>query len=727
MQNRFHLQSKVHKIIYEALDTGFKVAFIDIDGEEQKITGIMPDLKEGVDYEFEIVEDYNENYGFQFQVVAYKRYEPVLKENIIHFLASGAFKGIGQVTAKAIVDRFQEKSLDILKNDIERLLEVKGIGRKGLEKIKESVEEHFEASDILYELSKMGFTLAQSNRIYLKYREESLPVIRENPYRLLAELRGIPFKIIDQVALNIGFERFSSKRIDAILLYEIQRFTYVDAHLCVPESKLYEKIRERIGIDEQVFYEAIGRLIDFYRIVKIVKDGVAYLYLSEAFEWESNIVDNLLRLSLSYKPFASFENLQASIELSAEQKLALDHAFDEAIFILTGAAGTGKTTILKELIHRANALGLSTLQAAPTGRAASRMEEVIGQKASTIHRLLQYQYDEDDSFLYFLRDEENPLEADIVFIDEASMVDARLFSALLSAIPSGSMLVLIGDPNQLPPVGAGTPFTDMIESKVFNARKLTGIHRQAMNSEILKNAHSILNGGDFHYNRKGGDFFLFTEQRNQQTLGRVLELVSQRIPRVFGYEPLDSICVLSPIKKGPLGVENLNRELQKVLNPLAKNLYFEKFAAGDKVMQIKNNYNAEWINRESGEEGSGVFNGEIGFVSSVSESGLNVRFLDGKEIFYRPNTLRKELDLAYAMTVHKSQGNEFDVVVFPSFFVPPMMQSKKLMYTALTRAKKLFVIAGEVYHFETASRAEDKNRSLSFLKERLVSLGSERC
>ncbi len=719
------LQAEVKKIIYDSLDSGFKVAFIDMDGSEQKITGIMPDLKEGLFYEFRIEEDYNDNYGFQFKVLSYKRYEPVKLDDIVNFLASGAFKGIGPVNAKRIVDRFKENSLDILKNDISRLLEVKGIGKKGLEKIKESVAEHFEASDILYELSKMGFSLAQSNRIYSKYKEESIEIVTENPYRLLAEVRGLGFKLIDKIALNNGFDRLSAKRIDAIIMYEMQNYTFVDTYLCVSEKKLYDGLKEKIVLEEEIFAESIERLIDFYRLVKVKKDDAFYLYLSEAFEWESNIVDNLLRLSLSYQPFASFENMKATIDLTEEQNNALEHAFDESVFILTGAAGTGKTTILKELITRANTLGLRTLQAAPTGRAASRMEEVIGLQASTIHRMLQYQYDEDDSFLYFLKDEENPLEADIIFIDEASMIDARLFSSLLSAIPSGALLVLIGDPNQLPPVGPGSPFIDMIDSKVFNTKKLNRIHRQAKDSDILNNAHSILNDGEFEYNKEDGDFYLFSERGNYNTLHRVLDLVSQRIPKVFDYEPLESISVLSPIKRGILGVENLNRELQKVLNPLAKTLYFDKFAAGDKVMQVKNNYNVEWINKETGEEGTGVFNGDIGFVTHASSSGLSVRFSDGKEIFYRPNLIKKELDLAYAMTVHKSQGNEFDVVVFPAFFIPPLMQSKKLMYTALTRAKHLFVIAGEAYHFEMAARVKDSTQRTSFLKERLMALASE--
>lgn len=722
MPEIIRVKSEVKKIIFESVDTGFKVAIIEIDGDEHKITGIMPDLKKAFVYDFEISEDSHDSYGFQFKVLNYKMAEPTNRDDIINFLSSGAFKGIGLVSAKAIVDKFGDESLDILKNDVDRLLEVKGIGKKGLEKIKISVEEHLEASEILYKLSKMGFTLAQSNRIYSKYGEDSAEIVMENPYRLLIEVKGMGFKTIDKVALNNGFERRSAKRIDALIMYEMQNFTYNEGNLCVRESQVFEKMHSLIEIDDETLFESIERLKDYYRIVEIINEGEAFLYLSEAFDWESGIVEHLQRLAFTYQALGSFENIQPSIDMSDEQKEALDKAFDESVFILTGAAGTGKTTILKELVSRARTLGLTTLQAAPTGRAASRMEEVIGLEASTIHRMLKYQYDEDDSFLYFLMDEENPLSADIVFIDEASMVDARLFYSLLKAIKSGSMLVLIGDANQLPPVGAGSPFIDMIDSGVFNTSKLTKIHRQAENSDILNNAHAILNDDKFKYNSEAGDFYLFSEHGNQKTLERVLELVSKRIPKVFNYEPLESISVISPIKRGLLGVENLNRELQKVLNPLSKTLYFEKFAAGDKVMQIKNNYNAEWINKETNEEGSGVFNGEIGFIVSASESGLLVRFLDGKVIFYKPNILRKELDLAYAMTVHKSQGNEFDVVVYPSFFLPPVMQSKKLMYTAITRAKNLFVIAGEKYFFEQAARSERNTKSMSFLKERLASL-----
>ncbi len=716
------LKSEVKKIIFESLDSGFKVAIVEIDGDEQKITGIMPDLKTSFVYDFELQEDSHDSYGFQFRVVSYKIAEPTNREDIINFLSSGAFKGIGPVSAREIVATFGDDSLNILKNDTDRLIEVKGIGKKAIEKIKLSVEEHLEASEVLYKLSKMGFTLAQSNRIYSKYGEDAADIVIENPYRLLIEVRGMGFKVIDKVALNNGFEINSEKRIDALIMYELQNLTYNGGNLCIKTKLVYERLQSLILIEDEVFYQAIERLKDWYRIVEIVIDEESYVYLAEAFDWESGIVEHLQRLSLSYKPFASFENIASSIELSEGQKEALEKAFNEGIFILTGAAGTGKTTILKELINMARFLGLSSMQAAPTGRAASRMEEVVGLKASTIHRMLKYQYDEDDSFLYFLMDEENPLDADVVFIDEASMVDARLFYSLLKAIKSGSLLVLIGDSNQLPPVGPGSPFVDMIDSGVFNTAKLSKIHRQAENSDILNNAHAILNGSDFKYNAKDGDFYNFAERGQQKTLERVLDLVSKRIPRVFNYEPIESIAVISPIKRGVLGVENLNRELQKVLNPLSKNLYFEKFAVGDKVMQVKNNYNAEWINADTNEEGSGVFNGEIGFVLSASESGLLVKFIDGKTIFYKPNILKKELDLAYAMTVHKSQGNEFDVVVYPSFYLPPLMQSKKLMYTAITRAKEMFVITGDKFYFEQAARSNKNTRSMSFLKERLMGL-----
>ncbi len=719
MEEKLKLSSEVEKIIFESKESGFKVAIIEIDGDEQKITGIMPDLKEGSIYDFELENSIHDSYGFQFTVLSYKLSEPTTDLGIIKFLSSGAFKGIGAQNATYIVEKFGDKTLDILKNDIDKLLEVKGIGKKSLAKIKLSVEEHFEASETLYALNKMGFTLAQSKRIYDIFGTESEDVVIENPYRLLIEVKGLGFSTIDKIALENGFLSASPERIEALLLYEMSLITYGEGHLFIEEDILYKKILKNINLERKVFDESIENLIVLNQLVSQTYYEKKVLYLSNIFDWENDIIHHLIRLSLSYVRKASFENSKARIKLSEEQNEALRDAFKESIFILTGAAGTGKTTILKELIERARAAGLSTLHAAPTGRAASRMEELINYEASTIHRMLQYQFDEDESQLYFLKNESNPLDADVVFIDEASMIDVALFACLLRAIKNGTCLVLIGDPNQLPPVGPGLPFNDMIKSNIFNSKELKGIHRQAGESQILLNAHAILNEKNFIYNKKNGDFYHFYESSSKLSLQRVIELVSDRVPKVFGYEPLESMCVLSPLKKGILGVENLNKELQKKLNPLATSLYFNKFAAGDKVMQIKNNYNAEWINKSDSKGGKGVFNGEIGFVLSSSKTGLLVKFLDDKEIFYNPSNVR-ELDLAYAMTVHKSQGNEFDVVVFPSFYFPPVMQSKNLMYTALTRAKKLFVLVGQKEYFEIAARNSKNIERNTYLVEKLL-------
>ncbi len=701
----------VQTIIFEASKTGFKVASILIDGEEYKIKGIMPKLLEGFTYEFDLMEDEHPSYGFQFRVNSLKVADPSDISDVENFLSSGAFKGIGPSVARKIVKHFGDDTMNVLKEDISRLTEVSGIGEKTLERIKESVAEHLEASDTLYELNKYGFSLSQSKKIYDVYGEDSIEVVKENPYRVLFDVKRIGFKIIDSLALKNGFDTNSFERTEALILYTVQRIIYGEGHLYVEIGELYDKIRDRVNLDDDVLNEAIETLTVDYHILHLERldsglRELARVYLSESYEWERGIVDQLIRLSLSFHRSSKLSDMVPSVELSKEQIEALDSAFDEFLFILTGAAGSGKTTIMKELIDRAENAGLKTVVAAPTGRAASRIEEVSGVPASTIHRLLEYEYDEDDSILYFNKNEADPLDADVIFIDEASMIDAQLFYSLLKAIRGGANLILVGDPNQLPPVGPGNPFADIMKSGVFNVKRLRGIHRQSGEGHILKNAYSILSGGEFTYNQKDGDFFHFAEYGSERAINRIVELVSSRIPRVFGYEPLESICVISPIKSGALGVENLNRVLQKALNPLAGHLYFNKYAPGDKVMQIKNNYNIEWTNFDTGEDGLGVFNGEIGFVEMASTDFITVKFLDGKVIEYRGLAV-SELELAYAMTVHKAQGNEFDVVVFPSFFVPPVMRSKNLMYTAVTRAKKLFVLVGDKRNFESASTVEN--------------------
>lgn len=717
----------VQAVIFEAPQSGFKIASILIDGEEFKIKGIMPNLLAGCSYDFDLIEDEHPNYGFQFKVTAYKVSDPGTSYDMENFLASGAFKGIGKAVAKKIVEHFGDETMEILKNNTRRLKEVNGIGEKTLKMIQASVEEHLEASETLYELNKFGFTLFQAKRIYDSYGKKSDSLIKENPYNILFTVKGIGFKTIDSLALENGFESNSPERLNALILYTMQCVVYGEGHLYIEQEDLYARIRKNVDFSDEDMDKSLEILTSTFPLLHIeylfIDDKESKrIYLSESYEWETGIVHELIRLYTSYRPRINFENTLPSIEMTEDQLLALNGAFDESVFILTGAAGTGKTTIMKELIYRARQNGLSTLIAAPTGRAASRIEELSGLQASTIHRMLEYEYDENQHYLYFNRDGSNPLDADVVFIDEASMVDAQLFYNLLKAIRRGSCLILIGDPNQLPPVGPGNPFSDMMKTGVFNVKHLKQIHRQSGKGYILKNAYSILEGGKFIYNEDDGDFFHFSAKDNSAIKDRIVELVCSRIPKVFGFDSIDSICVISPIKAGTLGVENLNIILQKALNPLSKRLYFNKFAVGDKVMQIKNNYNLEWRNPETGENGVGVFNGETGKIEIASTDALIVKFQDGKFIEYNSEIVLKELELAYAMTVHKAQGNEFDVVIFPSFNIAPVMRSKNLMYTALTRAKKLFVLVGDKYHFEMAAKTTHTIKRNSSLINRFLAV-----
>ncbi len=710
----------VEKIIYQTGESNYKVARVEIDDEIFTVSGDMPSLIEKGIYEFDVTEKDHPKYGFQLVCNSLKIPATAGEDDIIRFLSSGAFSGIGKVTAKRIVEHFGEATLDILKKDVNKLEEVDGIGHKTLSKIKESIKEHMEKSDAFFELSKYGFNLAQSKKIYHQYEERASDVLEENPYSILRDVDGLTFAKVDDIALKRGFKKTSLERMTALLFFELSRICYTDGHTFVDKNQLIQSVIER----EKFSFESEDIKNDFFDkvLLELMASGDIHvdrvdsedetsplrIFIREIYECEVAICENLFRLNENTIIRKSVEELAPDIVLSDDQKSALDKAFDEAVYILTGAAGSGKTTILKEMIKRADMAGFSYKLAAPTGRAAARMTELTGVDATTIHRLLEVKYDENASRIYFSRNKSVPLDEDVIFIDEASMIDIVLFKHLVSAIKSGANLVLIGDPNQLPPVGIGLCFLDMISSGKFNASQLTGVHRQKEASCIISNARAVLDLQPLQYNKDGGDFYLFKTRNDYETLTRVLELATKRVPEKFGYDPYKSIVVLSPKKKGLLGTENLNLKLQQLLNPNHKQKFFDKFAVGDKVMQIKNNYNLKWTDPVSKKEDEGVFNGEMGVVIEAEQGEIVVDFNGEKITTYTEKTIR-ELELAYAMTVHKSQGNEFEVVIMPSYDMGRFMESNNLIYTAITRAKKMFVLAGNQMYFERAYKNDNKN------------------
>lgn len=718
------VKSKVKLIRYDAGKSGFKIAVIGIDDKDETIKGLMPGLVEGAYYHFELSPSYSEKYGHQYEVKNFRSEKPLQIEDLEAFLASGMFKGIGEKTAAEIVKHFGKQAYDVILGDIDRLLEVRGIGPKLLAKIKASIQGAEDDSALLYNLVALGFNPSQAQRIIKLYGESATEELKKNPYSLCFNVSGISLATIDKVAGKIGFDLTSKFRMEAIVDHALNQHIYGRGHHYALKEELYQLVNARSPIEYTVFEDLLYEMYEnAYLQIDAFYDEER-IYSQESRYWEEETLEELIRIAQSYRSPQLLSVVNSEVALSEEQLEAIKGAFDEGIFILTGPAGSGKTTVLKELIRRAEILGLKIALAAPTGRAAARIEEVVGLNASTVHRLLEFEYNEDERLLYFKRGANNPLSADVIFIDESSMLDSRLFLALLRAIKNGAVLILIGDTNQLPPVGPGSPLKDLIHSGVCNVKELKGVHRQEFDSDILGNARAILNNEAYIYNRKGGDFYYIERLRSESNLNLITKLVADIVPERFGFKS-DDITVLSPVKDGPLGISSLNRELQKALNPNALRLYFGKFALGDKVMQQKNDYELEWVNLKTYEKGRGVFNGDIGRIVKISAADMSVEFLDGRLCDYSPRDI-VNLDLAYALTIHKSQGNEFDAVILPSFYFAPIMRSKNLMYTAVTRAKKLFIMTGNRAYFEESCKIVKSLERRSALGERLKLAFDER-
>lgn len=716
--------SKVKLIRYDAGKSGFKIAVITIDDKDETVKGLMPGLVEGGYYHFELSPSYSEKYGHQYDVKNFKSEKPLQIDDLEAFLASGMFKGIGEKTAREIVKHFGKSAYDIILNDIDRLLEVKGIGSKLLDKIKASINQAEDGSALLYNLVSLGFSPLQARHILDGYGDTAIEELKRNPYALCFNIRGISLATVDKIALKMGFDLSSGFRMEAIIDHALKQHIYMRGHHYALKSELFEDVNRSARLDEAAYEELLSLMLEKGYLDIEASFGEDRIYSRESRYWEESILEELIRIAGSYRQPQVLEYINSELKLSEEQLSAIKGAFDEGIFILTGPAGSGKTTVLKELIRRAELLELKVSLAAPTGRAAARIEEVVGLSASTVHRLLEFEYNEDEMFLYFKRGQDYPLSADVIFIDESSMLDSRLFVALLQAIKSGALLVLIGDTNQLPPVGPGAPLKDLIKSGVCNVMQLKGVHRQEFDSDILSNARAILKNEPCTYNRKGGDFYYIERLKSDRNLGLITKLVSEMLPEKFGLSP-DDITVLSPVKDGPLGINSLNKELQKALNPNALRLYFGRFALGDKVMQQVNDYELEWVNLESYEKGKGVFNGDIGRIISISNTELSVQFMDGRVCEYSPKDILN-LDLAYALTIHKSQGNEFEAVILPSFYFAPIMRSKNLMYTAVTRAKKLFIMTGNKAYFEESCKIVKSLERRTSLSEKLRLVFEER-
>lgn len=700
--NLIPLGGIVEEIIYYNEENGYTVCDVDVAGEPVTMTGTMPYLGEGEQIRAMGVWTSHPTYGRQFKVSYFEKEMPSNEAEILRYLSSGAIKGVGPKTAERIVKHFGAEAFDIIENNPAWLAEIPGISAKKAREISDSFNEQFGVRRVMMYFSEF-FGMALSLRIYKKWGAGAVDIVGRNPYLLCREIRGIGFEKADNMAQKLGLESDSPERIRAGVIYALGRTTYQNGHTYLPRSILVRESSELLGVGEAKVSEAISKLVLEGDLCQKKFDSVDGIYLTEMFSAECSAASKLIALSRAnlLGSIGNADELIASSEKNENigyefmQKEAIKSTLDNPVTIITGGPGTGKTTIIKAVINIFRLLDMKILLAAPTGRAAKRMSEATGCEAKTLHRLLEMNYSEGDQMV-FARDEGNPLECDVVIVDEFSMVDITLLSSLLKAVRIGTRLIFIGDCDQLPSVGPGNVLKDLINSRKFTVCRLNRIYRQAENSTIVENAHRI-NGGEYPIvDNKSDDFFFISRATQGDTAKTVVDLVSRRLPAKYG-DSLSPIQVLAAARKGENGVYNLNLLLQAELNPpsVSKNERPFRdivFREGDRVMQTRNNYDLSWV--KDGEEGVGVFNGDMGTIISIpeSEGAITVDF-DGRICEYDP-TLLEDLEHAYAATVHKSQGNEYPAVIVPVFSPPPMLAARNLLYTAVTRAKSMVVLVG---------------------------------
>ena len=704
------LNGIVESIVFKSSDTGYTVIKFRENNIIHTAVGVLPHVKEGQNLKITGSWVNHSQFGKQFKVEECEEILPTSKDGIEKYLSSGIIQGIGPVTAKKIVNKFGEDTLNILDNNIERLKEIEGIGKKKLETIIESYREQRELKNITIFLQTHGLSVNQCLKIYKKYGASSVDTVKNNPYILCDEISGIGFKTSDKIARSLGIEIDSPFRIQSGIRYVINEFC-ANGHTFMPKDELIKEASNVLTvsgdiIEENIKNAALDRKIKLEKVND--KEGV---FTIPNYYCELGITNRILTLAIS-----NFQDISVDVDhlilqfekknnitFAESQKDAIISAFQNGIEIITGGPGTGKTTIIKCIIEIFETCGLKVLLGAPTGRAAKRMSESTGKEATTIHRMLDMGVFEKEESVFVTNADEHSLEADVVIIDEASMIDITLMNALLKSIKVGTRLIIVGDVDQLPSVGAGNVLNDFIESGFTKVVRLKEIFRQGKESMIVVNAHKINKGEMPKLNEKGTDFFFIRNDIQEGILNTIIDLINTRLPKFnSNWDKLKSIQVLVPMKKGVLGVTNLNERIQNVLNPKApykkeKEFRSMVFREGDKVMQIKNNYSLKWtrIAGKGDHEGLGVFNGDMGFIESIDLEGkkLSIIFDDERRVIYDFMYL-DELDLAYAITIHKSQGSEFPVVIIPAYMGAPLLMNRNLLYTGITRAKEMVVVVG---------------------------------
>lgn len=724
----------VHSIIYYNDFNGYTVA--DIDMQDQLVTtiGFFPELQEGEQVTLSGKWVTHPNYGMQFKAESFSVEVPSSIEAIEKYLASGLIRGIGPVTAKRMVAHFGKDTLDIIQFHPTRLTEVEGIGNKKAEQILQSYEEQQGLRDVMLFLQNYGVTPRHAVKLYKKYEDRTISIIKENPYKMAEDIVGVGFKKADQIAMSMGIDYNSNYRITAGVKYALYQI-HQEGHTYCPEQELIKSAAELLQLsNDEVENQLLDMVMKGHLKLEMI-DGEKVYYSIPFFRAEEEVALRIISLVMTEigeeiidldKRIMQVER-KNKILLANKQRQAIREAMYNGLLVITGGPGTGKTTIINSILDILEESQEEVLLAAPTGRAAKRMTETTGREAKTIHRLLEYGFSNEGEEQSFQKNEDAPLAADVVIIDEVSMVDILLMNHLLKAIAPGTRLILVGDKDQLPSVGPGNVLKDIIESGIVKVVHLDEIFRQAQESMIVINAHNINKGDLPQLNVKNKDFFFNRAPSKEELLQIIINLCSTRLPNYKGFNPLEDIQVLTPMKKGLVGVKQLNKSLQEVLNPpikakAEKQVGEDIFREGDKVMQIKNNYNISWTIEGEEHKGEGIFNGDFGIIQNIDleDDKVSVLFDEEKLVEYDYNQL-DELELAYAVTVHKSQGSEFPVVIMPISWGPPMLLTRNLLYTAVTRAKSLVVLVGMEKYLINMVRNDYINKRYTGLRQRIRS------
>lgn len=718
-QNFETITGTVETVVYSSEDSGFAVLELSVKDESVTAVGAMFGVAAGEELALTGRWTAHPTYGQQFKTELFERKLPATAAAILKYLSSGAIKGVGPRTAAQIVQTFGDKALEIIEKEPERLVEVKNISPKKAKSIAEEYNHIFGIRAVMLELARYHVEPAAAIRVWKHWGTQAVDVIRDNPYCLCGEAVGVPFEKADEIASGLGLDVTAPARLRAGIAHVLAH-NLGNGHTCLPQDKLLKTAASLLEADLYLLEDALAEAVEESTFMRDTPDGAPYIYLPELYEAETYIagrIQMMLRVappdSGSFEKEIGAQEKRLGIQYAALQRKAVDMALRSSVFILTGGPGTGKTTALNAILSILEENGEKVALAAPTGRAAKRMSELTGRDAKTIHRLLEVDFRDNGDQIKFKRNEKNPLRFNTVILDEVSMVDTRLLHSLMKALKISCRLILVGDPDQLPSVGAGNVLRDLIQSDMIPTVHLSEIFRQARQSAIVQNAHQIVRGEDPDLASRDSDFFFMQRESYESIAKTVVELCVARLPKAYGYSPLWDIQVICPSRIGALGTIELNRLLQQSLNPSDPARTEHPFGGrvlreNDKVMQIKNNYDVVW-KKDDGEEGAGVFNGDIGVIEMIDRPSQTflIRFED--RVAEYSFDMADEIEHAWAITVHKSQGSEFEVVIMPLMSFHQKLYYRNILYTCVTRAKRIMIILGRP---ETVSRMVQNHRKV---------------